>query len=60
MPHYLCLRRNRMSRPLFLRIMNAVEDHNDYFVKKRNAVGIPGLSCHKKVTAAIRQLAFGR
>jgi hypothetical protein len=40
--------------------MNAVEDHNDYFVKKRNAVGIPGLSCHQKVTAAIRQLAFGR
>ena len=25
-----------MSRELFLRIMNAVEAHDDYFVQKRN------------------------
>lgn len=52
-------RRNRMSRPLFLRIMNAVEDHDDYFVQKRNAAGLIGFSCHQKVTAAMRQLAYG-
>lgn len=53
------IRRNRMSRPLFLRIMNAVEDHDDYFVQKRNAAGLIGFSCHQKVTAAMRQLAYG-
>jgi hypothetical protein len=26
-----------MSRPLFLRIMRAIEDHDDYFMQKRNA-----------------------
>nr|XP_034601183.1 uncharacterized protein LOC117861747 [Setaria viridis] len=52
-------RRFRMHRHLYLRIMHAVEDHDDYFVQKRNAAGKLGLSCLKKVTAAFRMLAYG-
>ena len=48
-----------MSRPLFLRIMHAVENHDDYFVQKRNAANILGLSCLQKVTAAFRMLTYG-
>ena len=34
-----------MSKELFVRIMNAVEAHDDYFVQKRNAANVLGLSC---------------
>ena len=48
-----------MRRPVFLRIMNAVEEHDDYFVQKRNAASQLGLSCLQKVVAAFRMLAYG-
>ena len=48
-----------MSKKLFLRIMNEVEAHDDYFVQKRNAAHILGLSCFQKVTAAMRMLTYG-
>ena len=48
-----------MHRQLYLRIMHAVEAHDDYFVQKRNAAGKLGLSCLQKVTAAFRMLAYG-
>src|SRR6266498_1064162 len=48
-----------MSRDLFLRIMHAVEDYDDYFVQKRNAANTPGLSCFQKVTAVFRMLTYG-
>ena len=48
-----------MSRNLFLRIMSDVEDHDDYFVQKRNAANVLGLSCFQKVTAAMRMLTYG-
>ena len=48
-----------MRRPVFLRIMKAVEEHDDYFVQKRNAAGVLGLSCLQKVVAAFRMLAYG-
>ena len=44
---------------MFVRIMNAVEDHDDYFVQKRNAAGTLGLSCLQKVVAAFRMIAYG-
>ena len=44
---------------MFVRIINAVEDHNDYFVQKRNAAGTLGLSCLQKVVAAFRMIAYG-
>ena len=48
-----------MSKNLFLRIMNGVEAHDDYFVQKRNAANVLGLSCFQKVTAAMRMLCYG-
>ena len=47
-----------MSRELFLCIMNVVESHDDYFVQKRNAANVLGLSCFQKVTAAFRMLTY--
>jgi hypothetical protein len=48
-----------MSKKLFLRIMNKVEEHDDYFVRKRNAAGVLGLSSFQKITAAMRMLTYG-
>lgn len=48
-----------MSRPLFLRIMNAVQNHDNYFVQKRNATNVLGLSCLQRVTTAFRMLTNG-
>jgi hypothetical protein len=39
--------------------MNVVEDHDEYFVQKRNAAGTLGLSCLQKVVAAVHLLAYG-
>ena len=39
--------------------MNAVEEHDEYFVQKRNAANVLGLSCFQKVTAAMRMLSYG-
>ena len=47
-----------MRRPVFLRIMKPVEEHDEYFVQKRNAAGVQGLSCLQKVVAAFRMLAY--
>jgi hypothetical protein len=38
-----------MKRHVFLRIMNAVQEHDNYFMQKRNAAGILELSCPQKV-----------
>ncbi|XP_012859009.1 PREDICTED: putative nuclease HARBI1 [Erythranthe guttata] len=52
-------RRFRMHRPLFCRILSDVEAYDPYFVQKKDAVGIPGLSSLQKVIAAYRILAYG-
>ena len=51
-------RRFRMSRRLFLRIANAVQAHNPYFKQKTDALGVLGLSCLQKVTAAHKILVI--
>jgi hypothetical protein len=48
-----------MRRHLFVRIMNAVEEHDDYFVQKRNAASTLGLSCLHKVAAVFKMIAYG-
>jgi hypothetical protein len=48
-----------MRRPVFLCIMNAVDEYDDYFVQKRNAAGVLGLSCLQKIVAAFRTLPYG-
>ena len=52
-------RRFRMSRPLFLRIANAVEQHDPYFIQTTDVVGVLSLSSIQKITAAYRILAYG-
>eukprot|EP00267_Zea_mays_P054706 XP_020407963.1 uncharacterized protein LOC109945971 [Zea mays] len=58
-PEKMFRRRFRMSSSLFKRIAKAVEQHDNYFVQKRNGAGLLGFSCVQKVTAAYRQLAYG-
>ncbi|XP_073045580.1 uncharacterized protein [Primulina eburnea] len=52
-------RRFLMSRRLFLRIMESVQQHDNYFVQKVNALGRPRLYPYQKITAAIRIIAYG-
>lgn len=52
-------RRFRMRRPLFLRILDAIQKYDSYFLQKCDALGLLGLSPIQKATAAIRQLAYG-
>ena len=51
-------RRFRMSRPLFLRIVNEVEQYDPYFIQRTDAVGVLGLSSLQKITTAYRILAY--
>ena len=48
-----------MRRPVFLRIKEAVEEHDEYFVQKRNTASELGLSCLQKVVATFRMLTYG-
>ena len=52
-------RRFRMSRPLFLRIVNEVEQYNPYFIQRTYAIGVLGFSSIQKITIAYRILAYG-
>ena len=48
-----------MGRPLFLRIVNGVEQYDPYFVQTTDAIRNLGLSSLQKVTAAFRILTYG-
>ena len=48
-----------MSRPLFLRIVNEVEQYDTYFIQRTGVVGVLGLSSLQKITAAYRILSYG-
>ncbi|KAF5796593.1 putative harbinger transposase-derived protein [Helianthus annuus] len=52
-------RRFRMSKNLFLRISRDLEEKYDYFKQKPDVTGQLGFSTWQKVTAALRQLAYG-
>ncbi|XP_057812312.1 uncharacterized protein LOC131026456 [Salvia miltiorrhiza] len=52
-------RRFRMSRSLFLRIVDAVKNHNGFFEQRMDCTGRWGLSRPQKITAAFRILAYG-
>ena len=51
-------RRFRLNRSLFLRILHTLQQHNDYFVQRRNAANTVGLSGEQKMTVALRMLAY--
>ena len=48
-----------MNRPLFFRIQSVVEAYDLYFVQKRDATGVVGLSSIQKITVAMRMLTYG-
>ena len=48
-----------MRRDLFNRIRLGVMHFDDYFVAKRDAVGMIGFTSYQKCTATIRMLAYG-
>ena len=52
-------RRYQMSRNLFMRIVDAVKQHDSYFQHRIDAIGRCGLSTLQKVTAVFRMLAYG-
>ncbi|XP_028065514.1 uncharacterized protein LOC114268531 [Camellia sinensis] len=52
-------RRFRMRRPLYLRILNAIEAHNSYFIQKQDAAHVVGLSALQNMTSAMRILSYG-
>jgi hypothetical protein len=49
----------RMRWHLFVHIINAIEEHNDYFVQKMNAAGTFRLSYLQKVATAFNMIAYG-
>ena len=55
---YYFSHRFRMSHPLFLRIVNDVAAHDNYFIQKRNAANTLGASTLQKATAAFRVLCY--
>ncbi|CAL5357865.1 unnamed protein product [Camellia sinensis] len=52
-------RRFRMRRPLYVRILNAIQAHNSYFLQKQDAAYVFGLSPLQKMTSAMRILSYG-
>ncbi|KAH7835361.1 hypothetical protein Vadar_025454 [Vaccinium darrowii] len=48
-----------MARPLFERILTQLQQHDNYFVQKSDAVGAAGISGIQKMTAIMRMLAYG-
>ena len=47
-----------MSQSLFLRIVDAVKDHNNYFKQRRDVLGRLGLSTLQKTTTTIQMLVY--
>ncbi|KAE8792482.1 Cell division cycle 5-like protein [Hordeum vulgare] len=59
-PPCLFRRRYRMRRSLFVKIVTDCEAASDYFKRRRSVVGIMGFSGYKKISVAMRVLAYGR
>ena len=48
-----------MRRDLFLRIVDAVKDHDNFFLQKKFCTDRHGLSTLQKVTVVFRMMAYG-
>jgi hypothetical protein len=48
-----------MSKPIFLKITESVQNYDDYFIQRPDALGRMGLNPLVKVTAALQMLAYG-
>ena len=53
------LRHYRMSRKLFLRIVNSIWEFDNYFKCKKDCTGTLGFTSLQKCTTAMRMLAYG-
>jgi hypothetical protein len=51
-------RRFRISRDLFLRIVDGVEAHDDYFRQRPNAIGLHGATALQKVFGSFLMLPY--
>ena len=49
----------RMSRPLFLRLLQRVRAYDTYFEARPDAICVYGFSSYQNCTTAIRMLAYG-
>lgn len=52
-------RRFRITKPIFLRILNELQSTDKFFQQQKDCTGLIGLSGYQKVTSALRQLAYG-
>ncbi|KAF8403360.1 hypothetical protein HHK36_011462 [Tetracentron sinense] len=52
-------RRFQICQSLFLRIVDAIKDHDNYFMQKKYGIDRIGLSTLQKVTTVFRILAYG-
>ena len=52
-------RRYRMSRKLFLKIVNSIREFNSYFKCKKDCTDTLGFTSLQKCTTAMRMLAYG-
>ncbi|KAE8883390.1 hypothetical protein PF010_g26926 [Phytophthora fragariae] len=52
-------RRFRLPPAMFDIVLEGVLEADDYFVQKKDALGVPGLSPYQKVTAALRMCCYG-
>ncbi|XP_021818537.1 uncharacterized protein LOC110760549 [Prunus avium] len=48
-----------MSLNIVLRLKNALENYNPYFIQQRNAAELLSLSSLQKITTALRMFAYG-
>ncbi|KAH7833749.1 hypothetical protein Vadar_009341 [Vaccinium darrowii] len=48
----------RMAKPLFERILTQLQQHDNYFIQKPDAIRAAGLSGIQKMTAALRMLTY--
>jgi hypothetical protein len=58
-PDFMFCQRFRMRISLFRQIVQDLQDHDKYFIQKRDAAGKLGFSSIQKVTAAMRMMAYG-
>ncbi|XP_070664530.1 uncharacterized protein [Malus domestica] len=58
-PYHVFKRHFRMQRNLFDKIMNAICNHDPYFVQKDDAFHVLGLIPEQQITTALQMLAYG-
>lgn len=58
-PAHLFERRFRLTRDIFVKIVDKLQTNDRYFVQRKDCTGTLGLNAYQKCTAAMRMLAYG-